>query len=438
MREIEIMLRESGRAVREMAVPEELEGRLRRALQKRKKKKPYGLVAAAVVALLFMTYNFSAIAYYARQFIGFDNIMSGTLRDLNELGRGQIIDRGYTFSDGTEFILEGVMVDDNQLVAFVTENYPEPREYLSARPLSIKGFLKRYHWHGGVSEFSADRTTAKSVYYFDPPALLARNLAMELFYLNREVTETGRISFSLDRNKAMGFSIKERIDRTIMLGHNSKLRLDTVTVSPMITLIEGILELDGDHAPPDPDSGYPDYLGLGMELKLFADNREVESRGGHLGGRAGKYKFSMEFDTLFADVSAVEIVLTGLPAHQDINRAIELIPGDQNMLLELEGNEIVMKSLAVSDSGAILTLLTKEKYPIIELACLYAGGVRAPLLGIGGGDLCSGAEDSEAGGTLVEWQLEFAGLPHADRYLLDIERINYMKRYHESVIIPIQ
>lgn len=431
-------LRERGKAVREMAVPEELESRLRESLQKKRRKKHYGLVAAAAIVLLFMTYNYSAIAYYARQFMGFDNIMSGTLRDLNELGKGQLIARGCTFSDGTEFILEGIMVDGNQLVAFVTESFPEPREYLSARPLSIKGFLKQYHRHGGVSEFSNDRTTAKSIYYFDPPGPLARNLSMELFYLNGGGTEKGRIAFSLDRNKAMGFSIKEKIGRTFMLGDNSRLRLDTITVSPMMTLIEGILELSGDHTPPDPDSGYPDYLGLGMELKLFADNGEVEPRGGHLGGHAGKYKFSMEYDTLFADVSFVEIVLTGLSIHRDINKAIELVPSDQNLLLELEGNGIVMKHLDVSDSSATLTFLTEGKYPVIEQACLSTGSVRAPLLFIGGGDLYNEAEDNGTGETLVQWQLEFSGLPHADHYMLEIETINYMKRYRESVTIPVR
>ncbi len=433
-----MMLGEKGRAVREMAVPEELENRLRGSLQKKRRKKPYGLLAAALVALLFMTYNFSAIAYYTRQFMGFDNIMDGTLQDLNELGKGQIIGRGCTFSDGTEFILEGIMVDGNQLIAFVTESFPESREYLSARPLSIKGFLKRYRQHGGVSEFSADHTTAKSIYYFDPPGPLARNLAVDLFYLNGGVAEKGRIAFSLDRNKAMGFFIKEKIGRTIMLGGNSRLRLDTVTVSPTMTSIEGILELSGDHAPPDPDSGYLDYLGLEMELKLFADEREVKPRGGHMGGHAGKYKFSVGFDTLFADVSSVEIVLTGLSAHQEINKAVELSSGEQNLLLDLEGNDIVLKRLDISDSSATLIFLTKGKYPIIEQACLSAGSVRSPLLGIGGGDLYNGVEDNGAGETLVEWQMEFSRLPHADRYLLEIERINYMKRYHESVIIPIQ
>ena len=77
-----------------LQAPDEMEWRLRRALDSGKmRRKPLRRLAmvASLIFILFFTYHFETLAYYGKSILGYDVVMSQTLRDLNELGKGQRI-----------------------------------------------------------------------------------------------------------------------------------------------------------------------------------------------------------------------------------------------------------------------------------------------------------------------------------------------------------
>ncbi len=433
MQEIEAMLRDESRELDRITVPEELEDRLRAALNRKKKRRPYIPAAAVALFLLFFAYNFSAVAYYARQILGFDQIMTGTLKDLNELGRGQIIDRSCTLDSGIRFTLDGIMVDGNRLIAFITQENMLADPCETVPHFEIRGLLgKRYGSSSGYGEFNDDRSVVKYIFNFEPPGPLERNLTLGLSCLVDGLFEESEIGFTLDRRKAMGFSLRENISRTMDLDDGGRIDFNTIAVSPSMTTIEGVLLLPAG-AIPHGDS-FPQLMGTYLELRLFADGREIPSEGGRLGSRSpGKYTFKMSFDTLPPDTSVIEIALTALTDHKKVGRRVELASGDLDIPLELEGNAVTLRKVEVGTDRTVLTLSTGSKNPLIEEAYISAGGVRAPLVGIEGGIV------EETGGeqVTVEWMFIFEGLPPSDVYTLEIATISYLRDYDQSVTVPV-
>ncbi len=122
MDNIERLLTESKEELNSLKIPEDIEHRLRDALDnipnKKRRFNIKGKVAALIIAVLIIGYNADTLAYYAKKLIGYDNVMDGTLQELNELGKGQSINKSYTFKNGVKVTLDGIMLDDNKLIAF--------------------------------------------------------------------------------------------------------------------------------------------------------------------------------------------------------------------------------------------------------------------------------------------------------------------------------
>ncbi|WP_284638288.1 DUF4179 domain-containing protein [Paenibacillus silviterrae] len=115
-----------------ITAPDGLEERLRHALtrtpDKRKRSRAPKLTATAMaLAILVSTigYNYEGFAYYGQRILGFDEVMTGTLKELNAAGLGQTVDRHATLQDRTELIVSGVMADANQIILYYVLRNPE-------------------------------------------------------------------------------------------------------------------------------------------------------------------------------------------------------------------------------------------------------------------------------------------------------------------------
>ncbi|HLR35198.1 MAG TPA: hypothetical protein VK071_07725 [Tissierellales bacterium] len=96
MANIEKLLTDGKKELDNLYIPENMEVRLRATLDSIPNKKRSfnikGKIAVLIILALLIGYNANTLAYYAKGLIGYDNVMNGTLQELNELGRGQIID----------------------------------------------------------------------------------------------------------------------------------------------------------------------------------------------------------------------------------------------------------------------------------------------------------------------------------------------------------
>ena len=121
MNNIEDLLNKEKEKFEKLEVPKDMEDRLKNSLDNVKSKKKKNIrvrVATLIIVVLLLGYNMDTLAYYGKQLIGYESIMDGTLSELNQLGKGQIIEKSYTFKTGVKVTLDGIMLDDNKMILF--------------------------------------------------------------------------------------------------------------------------------------------------------------------------------------------------------------------------------------------------------------------------------------------------------------------------------
>ena len=168
-------------SLNKVTAPVELEERLRQALDnvpiKKKRKPKWPLALVALLFLSLVGYNYNGLAYYGKKIMGFDDLMSGTLAELNEEGMGQTIGKSVLLEDGTEFTVDGIMTDANQLILYYTLANLDEIEDISFA--TITGFLTKSHRGGGTSIINEEQSEIKGQMSFDPVSPFAKKLTLE-------------------------------------------------------------------------------------------------------------------------------------------------------------------------------------------------------------------------------------------------------------------
>lgn len=224
-------------------VPAELEVRLRQSLYGRKRRALYKPVAAILIAILLFTYSFDTLAYYGKKFAGYDRMTEGSLKQLNEEGRGQKIGKSCTFSNGVVVTIDGIMFDDNELVAFykVHSNSGKLLEDV------LKYKLPTLHVHGikpGGYFFSGGQGTIvddRNMNFMDtmqPPAFYEKWMRFDVELIIDNKMEVHSINFTLDRNQAMKRTVKTDLNGEASLG-DYKILFDRLTASTMSSVLDG-------------------------------------------------------------------------------------------------------------------------------------------------------------------------------------------------------
>lgn len=116
--------------------------------------------------MMIVGYNYNAFAFYGKKLIGFDELITGTLKDLNEEGMGQIIEKKTTLVDGTELTINGIMTDANQMIIYYTLANPVGIEDTTTTrndfwASKITGFLTNASAESGVSSINDAGTELK-------------------------------------------------------------------------------------------------------------------------------------------------------------------------------------------------------------------------------------------------------------------------------------
>lgn len=99
MNNVEKRLEEEKHRMESITAPEELEMRLRSALntaapRRTKRITPSWKIAAVILlGVVIFGNNYNALAYYGKQLLGFDELIHGTLKQLNDEGMGQIVEK---------------------------------------------------------------------------------------------------------------------------------------------------------------------------------------------------------------------------------------------------------------------------------------------------------------------------------------------------------
>ncbi len=430
MKDIEKMLSE--KKIDSIEVPEELESRLYKALENRVPARPRkgnwkAIAAAACAAFLLIGYNYNALAYYGKKLLGYDQVMNGTLKQLNELGKGQPIGESYTFKNGLTIALDGIMVDENQFLAFYT--ITDPKGGIDKAPIPfmyIDGLFGEYNQHSGRGEINGEKTEIKWIQSFDKPSVFEKTLHLK-FTQPGNNAETGDISFKIDQSKAMGYTLKQNINKTINSG-DTKIRLESIAASPTKTIVYGeiqnIIELAEDQILGNrlrPDD---------IEMRLIANGEDIEHQGGGMSTDMKGIRFHSEYDALPDDLKLVQLNIVSFSVDRDVNKKVDIKKGSDKQIIEILGKDVVINKVYESEGSAYITITTSEDIVLTKVG-LMVDGNRVSLKETINSELIK----LEDGKIMHTRTLHFP--KSGSDYQLSIEKMKYKEPYDKTIDIPI-
>ncbi|WP_432403089.1 DUF4179 domain-containing protein [Wukongibacter sp. M2B1] len=433
MKEVEKILNEKKLEIEQMEVPDEMEERLKNALKNKKHKRiiKYNWkvkTAVAVVFLLLVSYNFDTLAFYTKKLVGYEEIMNGTLSQLNESGKGQLIGKSYSFKNGVTITLDGIMLDDNKLIAFYTIKDSRQRvDTVDIFPMSIKGLVKEYFHNSSVGKMNDEKTEIKYISEFEKPRFFEKKLILDFSLTEDKKREEGEISFMLDRNKAMGHTLKKAINKSIKVDE-TKIHFKSILASPTSTVvkgkIQGVIELVKDHI-----SGER-FRPNDLEVELIANGKEVQAQGSGISTDLNGITFEFSYDTLPVDLEMLQIKVVSFSADHDVNQHIELKKGSMNRSVEILGRNIEIKNIYESKGDTYVTICTEED-TILTRVYLIMDGKQVEL-----DKTIENDYTKEADGTILHTRtLRFPG--NGESLKFDIKRMTYSKTYNKTIDINI-
>lgn len=434
MRKVEQMLAEKKLELDRLEIPPELETRLRSALENRipkiRARNNWKVkLAAGCIALMLIGYNFDALAFYGMKLIGYDQVMNGDLKQLNELGRGQVIGKSYSFQNGVTFTLDGIMLDGNQLLAFyiVKDSNGHVDKVNIAPFMTIRGLFAEYSMQNAQGEMNKDRTEIKYIASFEAPLFFEKRLHLNFSLPEGGVSESGDIAFTLDRSKAMGYTLKKVLGQTVEVDE-TKIRFESIAASPTKTVVEGsiqnIVELAADQI--KGERFRPNKL----EVKLIANGEAVPQQGGGMSTDMKGITFHQDYDSLPANLETLQIELVSFAADHDVERQIKLQKGMPDRSVSILGQQITIKGLYESKGNTCVTVTTEESV-VLTRVYLMIDGQRAALK-----ETIAGQLEKKPDGTIIRTRtLLFSGTGRDLQ--LNIQRMMYQKAYNRVLYIPL-
>ncbi|NBI05554.1 DUF4179 domain-containing protein [Senegalia massiliensis] len=431
MNNIEKMLKNKKKELDKINAPDNLEYRLTKALEdkqipKRNKSKLIRIIAASLVFLL-IGYNFDALAFYGKKILGYDNVMNGAIKDLNEQGKGQIINKSYTFENDVSVKLDAIMIDDSQLLAFYTIKDPSGNAQDMIPQLSLKGLINEYSPEGGQGKSNDEGTMIKYIQSFETPYFFERTLDFKIHLFNENINEEGEISFKIDRDKAMGNTLKSSINKTIKIDRED-IHFDSILASPTRTIIKGsiqnIFELAKDTI--SNERLRPDRI----EIKLYANDEELQSQGGGSSTDLKGITFHKEYDPLPKDLKSLKLELVSFSGDNDVNEIIDINKEIKNKDFKIYNQNVLINNIEEKKGKTLITITTEEDVVISELY-LLANEKKIELNRTTDGK----HKKLKDGKILYTRTLEFEGV--GENYKLDIRRMTYSKEYNKVIDIPI-
>ncbi len=433
MNNVEERLRKKKSEIDQIQVPDEMELRLRSALERRqvppiKKNWIPGIAILCILALLVI-YQSDTLAFYGKKLIGYDPIMNGTLKQLNQLGKGQSINKSYTYKNGVVLSLDGIMLDDNQLLAYYTINNPEGKLDIGeiSSILYIKGMAKDYMINSSQGLIDDNESQIRYIASFEPPYFFEKELSFVCSMEDGLKTETGSIAFNLDRNQAMGHILKKELHKSVQLDQ-TKVHFDTIIATPTTTVIKGTLQTSLGLA--RDQFLHKRFRPNDLELELIANGKKVARQEASMSTNVDGITFETKFDALPPDLKELKINLVSFSSDHDVNQQFELQLGEMKQPNQIMEQPLIFEQLYTSE-GDTYMIISSEESVVLTKVYLIMDGKQVNLK-----ETIKDEYNKKADGTIIHTRtLHFPGT--GQKYQLDIQRMTYARTYNKNIVIPI-
>lgn len=427
MSNVEELLSEEKKRLDSITAPEELEMRLRSALDRtspprRKKIAPiWKIAAAALLLMVIVGNNYSAFAYYSKKIFGFDEVMSGTLQALNEDGMGQIVGKGMKLADGTDLMINAIMTDANQFIMYYTLSNPNGVEDSTSdlfSPTKITGFLTNSNLDSGTSIMNEDRTEIKGSMSFDPVSPFSKKLTIHFWQRqpNNQMMEE-RITFPYHPEDAMQTELKQSIRKTIKVD-KGKITFASITATPTMTMIKGTLSVDN----------FDRVHGALESIQLIANGTPVKWIGsGHRSDIRG-FSFNINYDSLPEKLDSLEIVMKDFVGYQKLNEKLSIttIQDEPFSLDDHTDRRLWVNKVTKTSEGVEVTIATDHDV-MLDGVSVQSGNEITPLQ-----TTLHQIVAKQTDGSLMKERTLLFDTTLEPEYLL-IDGMHYMKEYNQKI-----
>ena len=393
----------------QIQAPSNFEARLRSKLadipSKKKRLTPW-LIAVAVFCLAFVSWNYSALAFYGKTLLGYEDLMSESIQQLNEDGFGQSINKTVQLDDETKLKIEGVMSDLNQFEIYYAIEWEglEESRLFDIQFLEITGFLTRSYGNSGVF----DKDINIGVQTFEPVNAFAKKLTLHLLYKQQAY----EIEFPYEANKAVPTMIKKRLNETLHYDFG-EIKFKSLYATKGSTRLEGILKEQTDR-----NISY-DF----SQIVLVADGKELPMRGSGLkSGFYSTYKLKIDYEALPPNVKQLSIEVRQFNGRDNVKQSIPAQVGMYKL------GSVPLEILSVQVEGEKTKIRIASDYDVMfdQVTVETKKGV-TPLVN---------TESYSDGTEKKERTLVFMTTDEVQK--LYVENVYYNKAYSKSINIPIK
>ena len=369
MKDLEKLLEGKREELLMIEVPEEMEDCLRNALNKRKKRIPKSAIAAAFIAVFILAYSFDSLAYYSKKIIGYDNVIYGSLKELNDEGKGQVINKSCSFSNGIEITLDGIIFDDSELVAFYKIKSTKEKLDFSKLNLFLRldginpmGYLQK-SGHGKI----IDDYNGVFITSFNAPAFYEKWMKLNLSIKIDNTAEEKEISFTLDRNKAMKKTVEKNLNTKVTVG-NYEVYFEKLTASSLSSYINGKIKvLTGNTKDVfEENIAAKEAFDLPhLEFDIVTDKGEkVNFTGGNMGSSLNEIRFVKNGDALPKEFNTLEIKNIRFESYKIIDKSFDVSAETKDLKVD---DEIIVKEIYY-DGEETCVVVSSRGLPIIGLS----------------------------------------------------------------------
>lgn len=348
-------------------IPEEFESRIRNRLYRKKSSwlKRHSLLAASIAIIFLLAgFNYDILAYYGKKIAGYDEILNGSLKDINESGMGQEIGKSCTIGDGFQLTLDWVVYDENQMVLLYKIKSEKPMELIPLR-LNVKGIFGVYYMKDGMGKFSEDKKEIILQDSFEAPALLDKFITVEAY---TDKGQRASISFTLNRDKAMKKIVKQNVNKSVE-SNGIKYTITSISASALSTVIDGYMEGENLSASELPDS----RLLLNISLNMIYNNGGKSKKDTIKASPAsissgsnnpGRIDFQYRFDGLKTNIEEITLSLEKLSKGVFADKKLIITPSTKDLNFDVKGEEFTVKNIEYEardkDTVTVINILSNK------------------------------------------------------------------------------
>jgi hypothetical protein len=430
MERVERLLAEERERMDSITASEVLEERLRRALtripdQPKRSRASKWTVAAIVLAMLMSAigYNYEAFAYYGQKILGFDEVMTGKLKELNAAGLGQTVDQHAILQDGTEFIVSGVMADANQIILYYLLRNPngideQTQKYF--RLYRLTGFLTNSYAERGTTAMNDEQTEVVGSLSFESVSPFAKKLTLHY----SEQTEDNRVidgslSFPYHPNEAIQTQIRQSIKEKVAVDQGT-ITFGSITATPLSTVIKGTWNVENLNRVRLPFD----------EIDLIANGKPVMLEGSGYSYSMKGRTFELIYDALPEELESLRMIVREFPGYEKLAEKVNLTLVSPMEPISLAGKELWIRNVKPTGEGAEITLETDDDVLLDGVSLETTEGTTELRMTIGQ------TEKKWEDGRIIKQRTLLFDSTGQPEYLR-IQGMHYRKTYDKVVEIPL-